>query len=129
MAKKKKSRRRGVAAPVELNGMRATRLREIQNDIVSNLGGQILSIHGVASRHGVSVNYLRSLFTAAGTTFSKFVMEQRLGAARAMLRDRRFTDRSIAVIAFSVGFGDLPSFNRRFRKRFGIKPADLRQDG
>jgi AraC-like DNA-binding protein len=106
--------------------VRATRLREIQNDILNNLGRHALSIDGVASRHGISPSYVRQLFAAEGTTFSKFVLEQRLIAARAMLGDRRCADRSIAAIAFEAGFGDLPSFNRLFRRRFGIRPAEAR---
>jgi AraC-like DNA-binding protein len=106
--------------------MRATRLREIQNDIVNNLGRHVLSIHGVASRHWISPSYLRQLFAAEGTTFSKFVLEQRLNAARGMLCDPRFADRSITAIAFAVGFGDLPSFNRLFRRRFDIMPSEVR---
>jgi AraC-like DNA-binding protein len=106
--------------------MRATRLREIRKDILSNLGRHALSIDGVASRHGISPSYVRQLFAAEGTTFSKFVLEQRLNAVRAMLADRRFAGRTIAAIAFEAGFGDLPSFNRIFRRRFGMKPSEAR---
>lgn len=116
------------AATVTTDGMRATRLREIRKDILGNLGRHALSIEGVASRHGISPGYVRQLFAAEGTTFSKFVLEQRLNAARAMLDDRRFADRSIAAIAFEAGFGDLPSFNRIFRRRFGMRPSEARDD-
>ena len=116
----------GQAATVTTDGMRATRLHEIRSDILNSLGRHALSIDGVASRHGVSPTYVRQLFAGEGTTFSKFVLEQRLNAARAMLGDRRFAGRSIAAIAFEVGFGDLPSFNRIFRRRFGLKPSEVR---
>ena len=117
----------GQATAGTTGAMRATRLREIRNDILGNLGRHALSIDGVASRHGISPTYVRQLFAAQGTTFSKFVLEQRLNAARAMLGDRRFVDRSIAAIAFEAGFGDLPSFNRIFRRRFGMKPSEARE--
>jgi AraC-like DNA-binding protein len=43
-----------------------------------------------------------------------------------MLRDARFADSGISVIAFDAGFGDLSHFNRAFRRRFGASPSELR---
>ena len=99
----------GQAATGTTDAMRATRLREIRNDILSNLGRHALSIEGVASRHGISPGYVRQLFAAQGTTFSKFVLEQRLNAARAMLDNRRFADRSLAAAeqAYAAGQTDV----------------------
>jgi len=43
-----------------------------------------------------------------------------------MLRDARFADRTINAIVFEVGFGDVANFNRAFRRRYGVKPSDMR---
>jgi len=43
---------------------------------------------------------------------------------RAALRLRMSRD-SIATIAFESGFGDLSTFNRRFRRRMGSLPAHI----
>lgn len=109
-----------------VTGVRAARLREIKSDIGGNLRQHGLSIDGVASRHGISAGYVRQLFTAEGTTFTEFVLQQRLAAAQAMLRDPHFADRSVTAIAFEAGFGDVAYFNRIFRRRFGKKPSDTR---
>jgi len=109
-----------------ITGVRAARLNEIKNHILGNLRQHGLSIHAVANRHGISVSYVRQLFAAEDTTFTEFVLQQRLAAADAMLRDPHFADRSVTAIAFEAGFGDVAYFNRIFRRRFGKKPADAR---
>lgn len=44
-----------------------------------------------------------------------------------MLCDMRFAERTIGAIAFEAGFGDLADFNRAFRRRYGVKPLDVRE--
>lgn len=113
-----------IRAPI--TGVRAARLRDIKSHILDNLRQHGLSIHAVANRHDISVSYVRQLFAAEGTTFGEFVLQQRLAAADAMLRDPHFADRSVTAIAFEAGFGDVAYFNRIFRRRFGKKPAEAR---
>jgi AraC-like DNA-binding protein len=43
------------------------------------------------------------------------------------LRNPQFSARSISLIAYDVGFGDLSYFNRVFRRRYGVTPSDIRQ--
>ena len=116
--------REAVREPV--TGVRAARLNELKSHILDNLRQHSLSIHAVASRHGISVSYVRQLFAGEGTTFSEFVLQQRLAAADAMLRDPHFAGRSVTAIAFEAGFGDSAHFNRIYRRRFGKKPGDAR---
>jgi hypothetical protein len=65
MTKKKKSRGRRDAVRVQSGALRAARLSAIKSDILNNLRQHTLSIHGTASRHGISVRYIRQLFAAA----------------------------------------------------------------
>ncbi len=123
----KPARARGEAGRASASGIRAARLHTIKSDILENLRQLSFSIHGVASRHGITVSYVRQLFAAEGITFTEFVLQQRLAAAHLMLRDARFADRSISAVAFVIGFGDLPNFNRAFRRRYGMKPSEMRE--
>lgn len=107
-------------------GMRAARLRAIKTDLAANLGRAELSINAVAARHGVTPRYVQMLFESDGTTFSQFLLGQRLALAYRMLTGPRFADRTIGSIAFDVGFNDLSYFNRAFRRRFGATPSDVR---
>jgi AraC-like DNA-binding protein len=107
-------------------GIRAARLRAIKTDIEAHLTYNELSPGVVARRQGVSDSYIRKLFEGEGTSFSQFVLGRRLMLARRMLTDRRWTDRSIASIAFETGFGDLSYFNRTFRRFYGNTPSEVR---
>jgi len=107
-------------------GVPAARLRAIKTDISENLRRTDLSIETMAARHGVTTRYVRKLFENEGTTFSEFVLEQRLQHAHRFLTDPRFADRAISGIAFECGFGDLSYFNRTFRRMYGAAPTDVR---
>jgi AraC-like DNA-binding protein len=66
------------------------------------------------------------LFEAEGTTFSQYVLGQRLALAHRLLTDPRDARSTITAIAFDAGFGDLSSFNRAFRRAYGATPSDVR---
>ena len=107
-------------------GVRAARLRTIKADILRNLGDCNMTVTVVASRHGVSTRYVHKLFEAEGTTFSQFVLGERLTRAYRILTDSRLVDRLVSSVAFEAGFGDLSYFNQRFRQHFGATPSDVR---
>jgi AraC-like DNA-binding protein len=107
-------------------GLRAARLSAIKADIVANLAGPDLAIAAVAARHGVTPRYVGMLFESEGSSFTDFVLEQRLYRAHRMIADPRHADRMISAIAFASGFGDLSYFNRTFRRRFGVTPSEVR---
>jgi len=107
-------------------GVRATRLREIKADIAEKLASPNLSVETVAMRQQVSPWYVQMLFEQEGTTFSQYVISQRLLRAHRMLTDPRFADRSITSLAFDAGFGDLSYFNRAFRRCYGGTPSEIR---
>jgi len=107
-------------------GLRAARLRAIKADIAGELASPNLSVETVAMRQQVSPRYVQMLFEQEGTTFSQYVIGQRLLRAHRMLTDPRFVDRSIASVAFDAGFGDLSHFNRAFRRRYGGTPSEVR---
>jgi AraC-like DNA-binding protein len=76
----------------------------------------------------VTPRYVQRLFEAAGTTFSEFLIGQRLARAYRLLRDPGYSRAAISTIAYDVGFGDLSYFNRRFRRLYGFTPRDVRGD-
>src|SRR5262245_65875978 len=62
-------------------GLAAAQLMVIKRYVVDQLSDPRLSVREVAARHSVSVRYVQLLFERSGTTFTKFLMEQRLLAA------------------------------------------------
>ncbi len=112
------------AKDAALRGYSAARLEVLKSYIVKTLGDGDVSIETVSRANGLSERQTQRLFARAGTTFSQYVLEQRLDLARRVLL--RAGERKISDVAYSVGFSDLSHFNRSFRKRFGVTPSDLR---
>ena len=86
-----------------------------------------LTLGHLADRLGLSIDrtghVVREEF---GVTFSELVASHRLERAAALLRH---SDLPIATIALNSGFGDVSSFHRRFKARFGTTPRGFRLDG
>jgi AraC-like DNA-binding protein len=107
-------------------GLRAARLKAIKADIRSHLGERDLSLDAVATRQGISPIYVRKLLEDEATSFTQFLLGERLACADRLLRDPGSAKRRIAAIALEAGFGDLSYFNRAFRRRYGATPSDVR---
>lgn len=106
-------------------GLRAARLRAIKADITENLADDV-SVAAIAARHRLSTRYVHQLFESDGTTLSRFVLGQRLTRVHRMLADPRHLGRTIGDIVYGAGFGDLSTFNREFRRQYGMTPSDVR---
>jgi len=117
---------RDAAAIADARGVRAARMTTIKDHIARHLTDACLSVHTVAARHDVSARYVQRLFDESGSTFTEYVMEQRLERARRLLSDPKLCDRTLTAIAFAAGFNDLSHFQRRFRRRYGAAPSDVR---
>ena len=104
----------------------AARLATIRADIAANLSQVRLSAKTIAQRQGISERYVYLLFEQSGSSFSRFITEERLKRALAMLLDPACAVVKISDIAFAVGFGDLTTFNRSFRRRYGDTPRVVR---
>src|SRR5262249_26071346 len=110
---------RDSAAIAADRGVRAARLAAIKADVVARLDRRDLDLVAVAARQRVTPRYVQLLFEGEGTTFSQFVLEQRLARAHGMLISPRHARWTISAIALAAGFGDLSYFNRSFRRRYG----------
>jgi AraC-like DNA-binding protein len=109
-------------------GLRAARLKLAKSFIMSHSHQRDLSVTGVAASLNVTPRYVQRLFEADGTTFSDFLTNQRLARAHRMLCEPQTGPSAISTIAYDVGFGDLSYFNRRFRRRYGMTPREVRGD-
>jgi len=109
-------------------GVSAARLNLLKADILKHLDDTDLTLETVAKANGISERQVQRMFAAADTTFSEFVVEQRLLLARRLLLHESARRRKISDIAFTVGFNDLSYFHRSFRKRFGVTPAEAQTD-
>lgn len=117
---------RDAAAAARMRGLSAARLRAIKADILAHLGEDNLAVGAVARRQGISESYVRKLFESEDTSFTEFVLNERLARAYRILASPLGAGRPVSAVAFEVGFGDLSYFNRAFRRRFGATPSEVR---
>jgi AraC-like DNA-binding protein len=108
------------------HGLRAARLVKVLQVIEAGILDPGLSAVAVAAQVGVTPRYVHILLEETGRTFSRHVLEKRLGRAMELLRDPRLSSRRISAIAVDVGFADLSHFNRAFRRHFGDTPSGAR---
>ena len=107
-------------------GGRAARLRTIKEDIANCLDQPDLSVATIAARHRIKPRWIQRLFEGEETTFTEYVLAQRLVRAHRLLTDPRHASQKISTIALDAGFGDLSYFNRAFRRHYGVAPSGLR---
>ena len=111
------------------NGVAAGRLRAIKADILQQLADPSLNLEIVAARHGITTRHVQRLFEREGTSFSGFLGEARLSCAHGKLTNRNYAGVSILSIAFECGFADISTFNRAFRRAYGMTPSEARNMG
>jgi AraC-like DNA-binding protein len=110
----------------EGSGLRAARLAAIKDDIARNLDRRDLSAAALAARHRMTPRHLQRLFDGEGTTFTEYLLAQRLARVHRLLQDPRRARDKISTLVFEAGFHDLSHFARAFRRRYGVTPSDLR---
>ena len=117
---------RDASVTAACRGAAAARLQAIKQDIGDRLCDPGLSAAVIAARHGINPRYVQRLFESADTTFTDYVLTQRLAFAHRLLSDPLRAGVKISTIALDAGFGDLSYFNRSFRRRYGMTPSELR---
>jgi AraC-like DNA-binding protein len=102
-------------------------LARIERYVRQNLRDPHLDPAQIARANGISPRYLHELFRGTGTSVSRWILEQRLAACDADLRQgmRRET---IAEIAYRWGFADAAHFSRHFKARYGSTPGEVRAE-
>ena len=117
---------RDAAEIANNRGGRAARLRAIKEDIANCLDQPELSVATIAARHRIKPRWVQRLFEGDDTTFTEYVLAQRLVHAHRLLTDPRRASQKISTISLDAGFGDLSYFNRAFRQHYGVAPSELR---
>ena len=109
-------------------GLRAARLNLAKAYIIENSHRRDISVGSVSAHLCVTPRYLQRLFEDDGTTFSEFLVLQRLAAAHRRLCHSDSLHAAISTIAYDAGFGDLSYFNRRFRRLYGMTPREVKSE-
>jgi AraC-like DNA-binding protein len=96
---------------------------QIREAIVIELATSGAELARVAKRVAMSTRTVQRRLEEQGTSYQDLVDDVRSAMARALLRDRK---RSIIDVAFELGYADLKSFYRAFRRWTDATPAEWR---
>ena len=84
-----------------------------------------LSVDRVGRETGISLPRISTLLQQKyGMNFKQYLNDIRITEAKRLLRE---SDRTIAEIAFAVGYNSIPHFNRVFRQHTETTPTDYRE--
>ncbi len=79
----------------------------------------------IASHTGVSAIYLNRIFKlSTGKTLSEYLNDYRISQSLPMLED---TSETISSISQAVGYSDVRSYIRFFKKFYGMTPSEYRK--
>lgn len=115
-----------VARPARISGRDERRITDTLKHIETHASGP-LELDALAALAGMSkYHFLRVFRRVIGMTPYQYLLSVRMRRAAARLAG---TTEGVASIAFDAGFGDLSTFNHRFRNLFGMPPLAYRQRG
>jgi AraC family transcriptional regulator, positive regulator of tynA and feaB len=116
----------GLAAAVLPRRRTDVILQLARDEVERELGDPGLTPATVAARVGISTRYLHRLFSDAGPSFGRYVLERRLDRCHRALTDPARAHWTVAQIAFEHGFNDPSYFARAYRERHGRTPSAAR---
>jgi AraC family transcriptional regulator len=113
----------GTTAPVAPSARDARRVTAALRHIEDH-ADETITLEELAVLAGMSkYHFLRVFHRVTGMPPYQFLLHCRMRRAATRLRT---SAEPVASIAFAAGFGDLSTFNRRFRETFGVSPKAFR---
>lgn len=99
-------------------------LRKIETYIIENLDNDDFKIKELADYVGYSQRQLARIMNQyTGLSPVRFILEIRLQKAYTLLQNKTYF--TLSEVRFAVGINSSAYFNKKFKERFGISPADL----
>lgn len=115
-----------VGGDVDVRSVRAAHLARARSFIRGHLADRGLTPAVIADGINISQRYLYALLESDGTSPGRWLLEERLARAHALLVDPRWAGRTVSEIALGVGFAHPSHFTRTFKARYGITPRERR---
>lgn len=93
--------------------------------IATNYANSELDMDAVAAGTGANRNKINEVLkTELGMTFTSYLNKLRLTEASRLLAEKRSA--TVSEIAYSVGYANVPYFNRLFKEEYGCTPKSFR---
>lgn len=116
----------GRTMPHERGGLTPAQKTRVL-DLIHRRLGEELRLEDLAAAAGVSRFHFARLFkNSMGTTPHRFVLDQRLAAARRLLAETRLP---LADVAAATGFSSQSHLCTAMRRQLGVTPGQWRRDG
>lgn len=107
-----------------LAGRKSEASEQVRRQLLLHYSDTLPAIPLVAMELGMSARTLQRKLAQENTTYQQLLGEVKMNLARQLLRT---SDRSIAEIAYSLGYAEAASFRLAFRKYAGMKPLEFRR--
>jgi AraC-like DNA-binding protein len=109
------------------HAVQRARLRSVKAWIEEHLADPDLSLEKVAKHNGISLRHLHYLFKLTDMSASEWIWDRRLQRSYDVLTQPELVDSSITEVAYRVGFNSSSHFSTAFRRKFGIRPSDVKK--
>jgi AraC-like DNA-binding protein len=95
-----------------------------EKEILKNIGDHAISVELVASNLDISVRTLQNYLKAESKSFSEALTNVRSRLAKHYILNTKLDDGSISIL---LGYSEVSSFYRAYKKWSGATPKELRQ--
>jgi AraC-like DNA-binding protein len=113
--------------PAADHAVQQARLRSVKAWIEEHLADPDFSLEKVAKHNGISLRYLHYLFKLTDMSASEWIWDRRLQRCYDVLSQSGPGNSSITEAAYRLGFNSSSHFSTAFRRKFGIRPSDLKK--
>jgi AraC-like DNA-binding protein len=109
------------------HAVQQARLRSVKAWIEDHLTDPGLSMEKIAKNNYISLRYLHYLFGLTDMSASEWVWDRRLQRSYDVLTRAELNDVSVTDVAYRLGFNSASHFSTTFRRKFGVRPSDVRR--
>ena len=109
------------------HAVQQARLRSVKAWIEEHLADPDLSLEKVAKHNGISLRHLHYLFKLTDMSASEWIWDRRLQRCYDVLTRSELGTLSVTEVAYRLGFNSSSHFSTAFRRKFGIRPSDLKK--
>ena len=109
------------------HAVQQARLRSVKAWIEDHLTDPDLSLEKIAKNNGISLRCLHYLFRLTDMSASEWVWDRRLQRCYEVLTRPELNNLSVTEVAYRLGFNSSSHFSTTFRRKFGVRPSDVRR--
>jgi len=113
--------------PAADHAVQHARLRSVKAWIEDHLTDPDLSLEKIAQNNGISLRHLHYLFHLTDMSAAEWVWDRRLQRSYDVLTRSELNSLSVTEVAYRLGFNSSSHFSTAFRRKFGIRPSDVRR--